>query len=151
SWIDDENPGQITLSRDGDPLYDYRLRGVDILKVRDAMKKQAMLLFASGGREVIVPDMAGTRLRSPADIAVLDKIDISNGAILFGGPHPAGALRMGKNPALSVIAPSHEAHEVPNLFVADPSVFPRPPSVDPSLTIMAFSVVAARNLLQRLT
>ncbi|MBU6443676.1 MAG: GMC family oxidoreductase [Alphaproteobacteria bacterium] len=151
SWIDDENPGQITLSRDGDPLYDYRLRGVDILKVRDAMKKQALLLFASGAREVIVPDMAGTRLRDPKDIPVLDKIDITGGAILFGGPHPAGALRMGKDPALSVIAPSHEAHEVPNLFVADPSVFPRPPSVDPSLTIMAFSVVAARNLLQRLT
>jgi len=109
-----------------------------------------MLLFASGAREVIVPDIAGTRLRDPKDIPLLDSIDISNGAILFGGPHPAGALRMGKHPETSVVAPSHEAHEVPNLFVADPSVFPRPPSVDPSLTIMAFSVVASRNLLQRL-
>jgi hypothetical protein len=30
--------------------------------------------------------------------------------------------------------------------VADPSVSPLPPSVDPSLTIMAFSVVAARHI-----
>ena len=142
--------GQITLSREGHPLYDYRLRGVDILKARDSMKKQAMLLFASGAHEVIVPDMAGTRLRDLKDIPVLARIDISNGTILFGGPHPAGALRMGKDPARSVVAPSHEATEGPNLFVADPSVFPRPHSVDPSLTIMAFAVVAARNLLQRL-
>ncbi|MDE2135295.1 MAG: GMC family oxidoreductase [Alphaproteobacteria bacterium] len=150
SWIDDENPGGISLSSEGCPLYDYRLRGVDILKTRDAMKKQAMLLFASGAREVIVPDTVGTRLRDPSEIPLLDKIDIADGAILFGGPHPAGALRMGKDPQTSVVAPSHEAHEVPNLFVADPSVFPRPPSVDPSLTIMAFSVIASRSLLQRL-
>lgn len=148
SWIDDENPGRIRLGG-GQPVYEYALDGVDVLKARDAMKKQAMLLFASGARELIVPDIAGTRLRNTADIPLLDMIEIGNGAILFGGPHPAGALRMGADPGTSVVASSHEAHEVPGLFVTDPSVFPRPPSVDPSLTIMAFSVVAARSLLQR--
>ena len=151
SWIDDEEPGQITVNDDGDPRYEYKLRGVDALKARDSMKKQAMLLFASGAREVIVPDIVGTRIRKPSEIGVLDTIDISDGAILYGGPHPAGALRMGSDPETSVVASSHEAHEVPGLFVSDPSVFPRPPSVDPSLTIMAFSVVASRALLQRLS
>ncbi len=150
SWIDDENPGRISLNEDGYPIYDYTLRGVDVLKVRDAMKKQAMLLFASGARELIVPDIVGTHIRRPSEIALLDQIDISQGAILFGGPHPAGALRMGPDPATSVVASNHEAHEVPGLFVSDPSVLPRPPSLDPSLTIMAFSVIAARSLLQRL-
>lgn len=151
SWIDDENPGAIGLGDGGLPVYDYHLRGIDALKARDAMKKQAMLLFASGAREVIVPDLKGTRLKSPSDIAILDGIDINDGAILFGGPHPAGALRMGKDPELSVVSCTHEAHEVPGLFVADPSVFPRPPSVDPSLTIMAFSVIASRWVLRQLS
>ncbi len=150
SWIDDENPGQITLGDDGEAHYDYKVRGVDLLKLRDAMKKQALLLFASGAREVIVPDIVGTRIRSLKEISLLDSIDVSNGSILYGGPHPAGALRMGRDPATSVVASSHEAHEVPGLFVADPSVFPRPPSLDPSLTIMAFSVIAARSVAQRL-
>jgi choline dehydrogenase-like flavoprotein len=147
SWIDDENPGRIRLNDAGLPTYDYVLRGVDMLKTRDALKKQAQLLFASGAREVISPDAAGARLRSPKDIGVFDTMDLSHGAMLLGGPHPAGALRMGADPAHSVVSPTHQAHEVPGLFVADPSVFPRPPSVDPSLTIMAFSVVASRNLL----
>jgi choline dehydrogenase-like flavoprotein len=37
----------------------------------------------------------------------------------------------------------HRVHGTDNLYVADPSVLPTAPSVDPSLTIMAFSFVAA--------
>jgi choline dehydrogenase-like flavoprotein len=149
SWIDDELPGRISLDNHGRMVYDYTVRGVDMLKTRDALKKQALILFASGAREVIAPDLAGTRLNTPKDIGRFDSIDLSNGAMLFGGPHPAGALRMGKDPATSVVAPDHQAHEVPGLYVADPSVFPRPPSVDPSMTIMAFSVIAARSIVKQ--
>ena len=143
AWIDDEVPGEITLDKKGRPIYRYAIRGVDELKVRDALKKEALILLAAGASEVIVPDVHGTRIRDEREIAVLDTVDVRNGAILFGGPHPAGALRMGEDPRTSVVKSTHEAHDVPGLFVADPSAFPLPPSVDPSLTIMAWSYVAA--------
>lgn len=150
SWIDDEHGGRITLAEDGSARYHYRLRGDDVLKARDAMKKQAALLFAAGAREIIVPDTVGTRLRDPGQIPMLDGLEIRNGAILFGAPHPAGALRMGDDPAQAVVGSDHQAHEVPGLYVADPSVLPKPPSVDPSLTIMAFSAIAAERIAERL-
>lgn len=150
SWIDDELPGYMAIDSDGRASYHYEVRGVDLLKTRDALKKQAALLFASGAREVIVPDIPGTRIKGPEQIGMLDTLDISGGTALWGGPHPAGTLRMGPDPARCVVKSNHEAHEVPNLFVADPSVLPLPPSVDPSLTIIAFSVVAARAIAERL-
>lgn len=150
SWIDDEMPGQIAIDGNGNATYDYTVRGVDLLKTRDALKKQAMLLFASGAREIIVPDIAGTRLSDPKQISIFDNLDMTGGNTLWGGPHPAGALRMGKDPKSSVIGSDHQAHEVPGLYVADPSAFPRPPSVDPSLTIMAWSVIAANAIQARL-
>jgi choline dehydrogenase-like flavoprotein len=150
AWIDDEHGGEVTLREDGTPSYHYALQGDDVLKARDALKKQAQLLFESGAREIFVPDSAGTRLQGPEEIAQLETLEIQNGAMLFAAPHPAGTLRMGDDPSRAVVASSHEAHEVPGLYVADPSVFPLPPSVDPSLTIMAFSVIAARNILSRL-
>ena len=52
---------------------------------------------------------------------------------------------MGKDPKTSVVGIDHRVHGTDNLFVADPSVFPTAPSVDPSLTIMAFSCVAAET------
>ncbi len=146
AWIDDEMPGEITLDRKGRPVYRYEVRGVDELKLRDSMKKGALLLLAAGASELIVPDPVGTRIRDEKEISVLDRIDISDGAILFPAPHPAGALRMGSDPKTSVVNSSHEAHEVPGLFVADPSAFPLPPSVDPSLGIMAWACVAAKSV-----
>lgn len=150
SWIDDELPGEITLDRTGRPVYRYRVRGMDELKLRDSMKKGALLLLAAGATEVIVPDPVGTRIRDEKEVAILDRIDISEGAMLFAAPHPAGALRMGSDPRTSVVKSNHEAHEVPGLFVADPSAFPLPPSVDPSLGIMAWACVAARSALAHL-
>jgi len=150
SWIDDELPGEIRLNDKGEAQYHYQLRGVDELKARDSLKKQAQLLFATGAREVIVPDTSGTRLHSVDEIDLFDELPITNGEYLFGAPHPAGALRMGSDPATSVVASNHEAHEVPNLFVADPSVFPLQPSVDPSISIMAWSYVAAKEINTRL-
>lgn len=151
SWIDDELPGEITLDGQGNPKYNYSVRGVDELKARDSMKKQAQLLFASGATEIIVPDVRGTRLRGPDQISQLDGVDLSNGNFLFAAPHPAGCLRMGDDPAFAVVKSTHEAHEVPGLYVADPSVFPMQPSVDPSLTIMALSHLVAANILRRLS
>lgn len=151
SWIDDEMPGQITLDNAGNASYTYQVRGVDELKARDSLKKQAQLLFASGATEVIVPDMAGTRLHALQDIGLLDKIVLNNGNYLFAAPHPAGALRMGDDPTKAVVKSTHEAHEVPGLYVADPSVFPMQPSVDPAMTIMAFSHIAAKNILEKLS
>jgi choline dehydrogenase-like flavoprotein len=146
AWIDDEMPGEIALDRAGRPVYRYTIRGVDELKTRDAMKKQALLLLAAGATEIIVPDVRGTGIRDEREVAILDHLDIAAGTMLFGAPHPAGALRMGADPRTSVVASNHEAHEVPGLFVADPSAFPLPPSVDPSLGIMAWSYVAARAI-----
>lgn len=146
AWIDDEMPGDITLDRQGRPVYRYEIRGVDALKIRDAMKKQALLLLAAGATEVIVPDARGTRIRDTREVALLDGLDIADGTILFGAPHPAGTLRMGADPRTAVVKATHEAHQVPGLFVADPSAFPLPPSVDPSLGIMAWSYVAAKSV-----
>jgi choline dehydrogenase-like flavoprotein len=56
---------------------------------------------------------------------------------------------MGKDPKTSVVNSDHEVHAVKGLFVTDPSVFPTAVSVDPSETIMAFSLVAAQRLLAR--
>ena len=106
AWIDDEFGGEISLGRDGRAVCDYKMRGVDLLKMRDAMKKQALLLFEAGAQYCFLPDAMGTRLNSRADISRLDTIDIESGAILHGAPHPSGALRMGDDPGAAWSPPA---------------------------------------------
>ena len=61
---------------------------------------------------------------------------LSFGPVLNTG-HPCGTLRMGHDPALSVVDAQCRAHGIANLFVADASVFPTSMGVNPSLTIAA--------------
>jgi choline dehydrogenase-like flavoprotein len=56
--------------------------------------------------------------------------------------HLLGTCRMGQDPAVSVVNADCRAHDVPNLFICDGSVFPTSTAVNPSLTIEA---IAART------
>jgi choline dehydrogenase-like flavoprotein len=141
AWIDDEWPGEIRISADGTPLYRFTPRNDDVLKLRDSMKKGCLVMLAAGAKRCILPD--GTVIRDEREVKRIDDLSLAPGRLSFPAPHPAGACRMGPNPDLSVVNAHNECHDVRNLFVCDPSVFPTAVSVDPSETIIAFSYVAA--------
>jgi choline dehydrogenase-like flavoprotein len=143
SWIDDAEEGRIGW-RDGRREVEVPLGGGNGVRLRDAFQKQARLLFAAGAEEVLFCDVRDTRLRSPQGIdSAVASLDLRPARTVLAAPHPGGAARMGKDPRGSVVDFEHRVHGFKNLYVADPSVFPTAPSVDPSLSIMAFSFVAA--------
>ena len=51
--------------------------------------------------------------------------------------HQMGTARMSADPALGVTDPHGRAHEVPNLFISDGSVFSSAGAANPTLTIVA--------------
>jgi choline dehydrogenase-like flavoprotein len=50
---------------------------------------------------------------------------------------------MGVDPRSSVVSPTHETHDIKNLFIADGSVIPTATAVNPQETIMAFATRCA--------
>ncbi len=146
SWIDDEWPGEIRVDREGNPRYHFAVRQDDRDKLRDSMKKGCLVMFAAGARRCLLPD--GTLIRDETEIKKIDALALGPGNMIFPAPHPAGTCRMGENPDTSVVNSHNECHAVKNLFVCDPSVFPTAVSVDPSETILAFSHVAARWMIE---
>jgi choline dehydrogenase-like flavoprotein len=69
----------------------------------------------------------------------------SNGPVRPPGHsvHEMGTARMGHDPATSVLNRHNQAHDVPNLFVADGSCMASSGTVNPSLTFMALAARAA--------
>jgi choline dehydrogenase-like flavoprotein len=63
--------------------------------------------------------------------------------------HQCGTLRMGTDPALSVVDPFGRSHDHPNLVVADASVLPTSAAVNPALTVAALALRTAAHLRQR--
>lgn len=150
-WMDDieSELGDIRLV-DGrrQVRYDYGPRTRAVLA--DSVHKMCEVLFTAGARELLVAGHQGLRLRSRADLPVLETLQITAGGLYLSAPHPGGGCRMGENPADSVVNSDHRVHGTDNLYVSDSSVFPSSCSLDPSLTIMAFSAVAAGRIRESL-
>jgi choline dehydrogenase-like flavoprotein len=64
--------------------------------------------------------------------------------------HEIGGCRMGSDRRTSVLDASCRAHDVPNLYVADASVFPNASEKNPTLTIMALALRTAETIAERL-
>jgi choline dehydrogenase-like flavoprotein len=64
----------------------------------------------------------------------------------FGTAHVLGTARMGDDPRESVTDAYGRLHDVPNVVVADGSVFVSSGGANPTLTIMALALRAAREL-----
>ncbi len=149
AWIDDSSGGSVSLDEDLNPVWDYELQPLDVLTVRDALVKQATVLFHAGAKEVILPDPRGTRLLGLDELKKLQTVDVE--AMMFAAPHPSSMCRMGRDSSTSVVDCDNQVHGVKGLYVCDPSVFPTAVSVDPSETIMAFSYLAAARMLANWT
>jgi choline dehydrogenase-like flavoprotein len=160
SWIDEKHAGSIELDDTGRPIWHYGLQGEDLQKFRHAIALHAKILLAAGAKEVVIPDgrftrkdgrwVVGTHIRGEDQIeSAVASADLRPGSILYAAPHPAGGARMGSDPATSVVNSDGAVWSTKGLYVADPSAFPTVVSVDPSETIMAWSYVTARRILEK--
>ena len=64
--------------------------------------------------------------------------------------HEIGGCRMGSDARTSVVNADCRSHDVPNLYVADASVFPSASEKNPTLTIMALAARMADHIADRL-
>ena len=60
--------------------------------------------------------------------------------------HLLGTARMGNDPATSVVDSYGRAHDVPNLFIADGSIFVTSGSANPTCTISALALRVAEHV-----
>ena len=147
-WLDDhpDELGEMKVDGNGVRQIHYPYGPTTQKMLRDLMKKAAIVNFKAGARKVMLGDLKRTTLNSVDEIDRIDAIEIKPGSLTLVAPHPFGGCRMGTDPKTSVTDSSHRVHGIDNLFVADPSVFPTGPSVDPSVSIMAFSYIAAEHI-----
>jgi choline dehydrogenase-like flavoprotein len=62
------------------------------------------------------------------------------------GAHAMGSCRMGRDASTSVVNEFCQSHDVPNLYVADTSVFVTGSGVNPTLTAMAIASRASEHI-----
>ena len=105
-------------------------------------------MFFAAGAEVVYPGIYGLpeEMRGPKDLESIDSVSPDPRRFVALTTHLFSTCRMGAGPHSSVVGPNFECHEMPGLFITDGSVLPSNTGVNPQLTIMAFSAIAAELL-----
>lgn len=122
--IRDTKPGVLKINKAGKPVISKSMNNTD----RERMKKGARAIhniFNSTGAKRIIP------------------------GIIPIGLHLMGGCAIGRNAQTSVVNEDFRLHAHPDIFIADSSIFPNAPGINPSMTIMALSIKAADSIITK--
>lgn len=148
SLIHDHNVGRVSLV-EGEKQIDYEIADSDFPAMKAAFKAAAKIYFAAGAERVFLPTGDKRVIESEDQIdAVIDTIENNPFALRMVSYHPQGTMRMGSDPAKSVVNPYGETHDVKGLFVCDASVFPTSIIVNPQESVYAISNYIADHILE---
>jgi long-chain-alcohol oxidase len=153
----DRDAGEVHVGRDGEPVARYRVSPFDLAHVRRGFTGAARILEAAGARRIMSAHTGGLEYRPGGSGGVdqfLHEADAwgwGAGRCVFFSFHIMGTVRMGGSPATSACDPDGRVWGVDGLVVADGSVFPSAPGVNPMISIEASAHLSARALAARLT
>lgn len=147
-FVSDTSSGRVRRIGSGEPLVTYRLNKLDTRKLVRGVVHVAEIFLAAGARAVFTGLPGTSFVTKREDLEALKEEAIRPGALRLTAFHPVGTARMGSDPSQTVVNQWGECHEVPGLFVADASVLPGCPSVNPQITIMAFATRTADYLVR---
>jgi choline dehydrogenase-like flavoprotein len=126
------------IGMNGDTLPNVENR-VTLSSEKDARGlSKPMITFSLSDNEKKMSDHAEAQMRAILTAAGGDDLWSSQRTA-----HTIGTCRMGADAAGSVVDPYGRSWDVPNLFLADNSVFPTSLAANPALTIMALSLRTA--------
>lgn len=123
--IRDTKPGRIKINKAGKPVVSKSLNKVDSERLRKGTEAIHRIFRSTGAKRII-----------PGIIPI--------------GLHLMGGCAIGKDARSSVVNADFQMHENPHIFIADGSIFPDAPGINPSMTIMAISLKAAEIIVQKL-
>ncbi len=144
--VEDSGSGQVHHVPGIGATVQYQVRGQDIERILRGLTLTTEILFAAGAQRVLLPfegltdlldaDQAFAALHQPVPASSIELFSV----------HLMGTVRMGDDPARSVVSSFGEFHGAPGLFVSDASLFPSPVGVNPMETILALSMRNAEHL-----
>jgi len=145
----------VLYEKTGMPLYQFMRKYRHFACIEVAVRDEntgELRVDRKGKLQVIKRLTDQDRRRSAAGLAVVREMFESVGAREIVqcpqgfGLHLMGGCRIGPDAKDAVVAPDFRLHGHKNIHVADSSIFPNAPGINPALTVMALTHRMAENL-----
>ena len=141
----DLSVGSVGLANEGALRANYKLNAEDARQVVFGIARAAEVHFAAGADEVY-PNIPRVGALKPKDLPQFEATRFKPSELRLEAFHPMGTARIAADPRRGVCAPDGSVHGTPGLYVADASLFPTAPGVNPMMTIIAFAKQVAREV-----
>jgi choline dehydrogenase-like flavoprotein len=141
----DTSVGAVGLANDGALRARYGLNEEDTRKVTFGIARAAEVHFAAGATEVY-PNIPRAGVLRPGDLDRFESTRFKPSDLRLEAFHPMGTARISADPRQGVCAPDGSVRGTRDLYVADASLFPTAPGVNPMMTIIAFAKQVSRGI-----
>jgi choline dehydrogenase-like flavoprotein len=141
----DVSVGAVGLANEGALRASYRLNDEDVGKTVFGIARAAEVHFAAGATEVY-PNIPRAGVLKPSDLATFEATRFKASELRLEAFHPMGTARIASDPRRGVCAPDGSVNGAQGLYVADASLFPTAPGVNPMMTIIAFAKQVSRGI-----
>ncbi len=135
AMIADEPSGRVFGSRA--PIVSYRLAKADERRLYVAIEAMARVMLAAGATDVELGGGAPA-VHSEAELeAAMQRLDVRR--LRLAGFHPSGTAAAGSDPSRHPVDPQGRLRGIEGVWVADGSILPSCPGVNPQVSIMAMA------------
>ena len=135
---DDPAKSRIVV-KDGRAQLDFEESKRDIESFRRCFWEAAKGLLAVGARRVFLPFLRPPVIEKPSDLEKIEKLKFTYNDLISYSDHTSGGNQFGLDAQRGVTDSSGRVFGTTNVYVADSSLFPTAPGVNPSWTIMALA------------
>jgi choline dehydrogenase-like flavoprotein len=146
AMVADRPSGRVYGSRRAVLRYD--LSSHDGRRLQRAVEIMGKALFAAGAVEVLTGIRTAPVVRDADELATAVSRARARDLHLAAF-HPTGTARMGKDAERAVVRPDGRLRGASGVWIADGSVLPSCPEVNPQVSIMAMSLAIADELVSR--
>ena len=143
---DDPAKSRIVL-KDGRAQLDFEESRRDIESFRKCFLLAAQGFLAVGARRVFLPLLRPPVIEKQSDLRKIESLKFSYDDLILYSDHTSGGNQFGVDASRGVTDPGGRVFGTRNVFVADSSLFPAAPGVNPSWTIMALARHVATGML----
>ncbi|HVG38716.1 MAG TPA: GMC oxidoreductase, partial [Pyrinomonadaceae bacterium] len=143
---DDPAKSRIVL-KDGRAQLDFRESRRDIESFRHCFLLAARAFLAVGARRVFLPLLRPPVIQGMNDLKKLESLDFTYNDLILYSDHTSGGNQFAADSRRGPTDSSGRVFGTNNVYVADSSLFPAAPGVNPSWTIMALARRIAMNIL----
>ncbi len=148
--IEDEGQGRVLGEVRDLPIIHYALSDRDLRRIQRGLEILIGVYLAAGAKWVRPLLTYDRVIRSLDDARAFSGEALKRSSLQLTAYHPLGTARAGRTASEGVVGPDGRVHGTDNLYVADGSMLPTSPAVNPQVTIMALARCVAERLVERL-